>query len=101
MEIVIPWLLFSLVVGVAANARGRSGLIWFLFSILLSPVVTLLLVLVSKNLKVPQTAVAVNGEVATTETHVRCPECRELVRADARKCKHCGTQLVPQQLSPR
>jgi hypothetical protein len=30
------------------------------------------------------------------ETHVRCPECRELVRRDARKCKHCGTGLTPQ-----
>jgi hypothetical protein len=29
-------------------------------------------------------------------THVRCPDCRELVRMDARKCKHCGADLVPQ-----
>lgn len=28
-------------------------------------------------------------------THVRCPDCRELVRNDASKCKHCGTALVP------
>lgn len=26
---------------------------------------------------------------------VRCPDCRELVRADARKCKHCGSTLQP------
>lgn len=26
---------------------------------------------------------------------VRCPECRELVRADANKCKHCGSALTP------
>lgn len=30
------------------------------------------------------------------ETHVRCPDCRELVLKDARKCKHCGCQLLPQ-----
>lgn len=30
------------------------------------------------------------------ETHVRCPECRELVIRDARKCKHCGCALIPQ-----
>ena len=34
--------------------------------------------------------------VATPETHVRCPDCRELVLRDARKCKHCGTALIPQ-----
>jgi hypothetical protein len=30
------------------------------------------------------------------ETHIRCPECRELVIRDARKCKHCGCALIPQ-----
>lgn len=30
------------------------------------------------------------------ETHVRCPDCRELVLHDARKCKHCGCALIPQ-----
>ena len=29
-------------------------------------------------------------------THVKCPECRELVLRDARKCKHCGCSLIPQ-----
>ncbi len=32
-------------------------------------------------------------------THVRCPDCREFVLAEARKCKHCGTALVPQKLA--
>lgn len=38
-------------------------------------------------------------DVPSPDTHVRCPDCRELVRADAVKCKHCGAKLVPQQLS--
>lgn len=38
---------------------------------------------------------AKTGE-ASPETHVRCPECRELVIRDARKCKHCGCALIPQ-----
>jgi hypothetical protein len=40
--------------------------------------------------------VPVDPEAPTPETHVRCPECRELVRADAVKCRHCGATLVPQ-----
>ncbi len=41
---------------------------------------------------------AVTSEgIATPATHVRCPDCRELVRKDARKCKHCETALVPQE----
>jgi hypothetical protein len=29
-------------------------------------------------------------------THVRCPECRELVLKGAKICKHCGCSLIPQ-----
>lgn len=32
----------------------------------------------------------------TPETHVKCPDCRELVLKDACKCKHCGCVLIPQ-----
>ena len=32
------------------------------------------------------------GDVGT----VPCPECREPVRGDARKCKHCGSVIQPQ-----
>jgi hypothetical protein len=28
-------------------------------------------------------------------THVRCPDCRELIRKDAAVCSHCGCRLVP------
>ena len=28
-------------------------------------------------------------------THVICPDCRELVFAEARVCKHCGCRLIP------
>lgn len=37
----------------------------------------------------------------TTETHVKCPECRELVLSDALKCKHCGCKLIPAALTTR
>jgi len=40
----------------------------------------------------------VDSNAPTPETHVRCPDCRELVRMDARKCKHCGCVLVPQTI---
>ena len=31
----------------------------------------------------------------TRWTHVRCPDCKELVRKDAVVCRHCGCRLVP------
>lgn len=32
----------------------------------------------------------------TPKTHVKCPDCAELVRKEAKKCKHCGCALKPQ-----
>lgn len=29
-------------------------------------------------------------------THVKCPDCKELVLREATICKHCGCKLVPQ-----
>lgn len=30
------------------------------------------------------------------DTHVKCPDCRELIPIDARVCRFCGCKLVPQ-----
>lgn len=35
-------------------------------------------------------------QMASPQTHVKCPDCRELVRKDARKCRHCGCTLEPE-----
>jgi hypothetical protein len=45
MELVLFYLGLAVVVGVAANTRGRSGFGWFLLSLLITPVITGLLVL--------------------------------------------------------
>lgn len=37
-------------------------------------------------------------DIPTPRTHVKCPDCRELVRKDASKCKHCQATLIPQQI---
>ena len=43
MEIVLGWIVFSIVAGVIANARGRSGFGFFLLSLVLSPLIGILL----------------------------------------------------------
>lgn len=91
MDIVFFWFLFSVVVGIIAASRGRHGFGWFLLSILISPLLACILVLALGS---KQQAV-VSG-APTPETHVKCPDCRELVLREARVCKHCGCKLVPQ-----
>lgn len=89
MEIVIGWFIFSFIAGVIADSKGRFGIGYFFLSLILSPLVGLILAValpaVSKN------------DGPSPKTHVRCPDCRELVLKDARKCKHCGCALIPQE----
>lgn len=49
--------------------------------------------LVNSNTKA---AATIKASKPSPETHVKCPDCRELVLKDARKCKHCGCALLPQ-----
>lgn len=51
MEIILVWLLLAAGVGFLANSRGRNGFGFFLLSAVLSPLLGLIVVLVTANLK--------------------------------------------------
>lgn len=53
------------------------------------------LLIVGALLRLSTTPPRQDTDAPTPSTHVRCPDCRELVRMDARKCKHCGIALIP------
>jgi len=95
MEYVLIWFFGAIIVAIVASSKGRSGFGYFVLSVLISPLLSGILVLALPRLN-GASQVLVGGESATPETHVRCPDCRELVRMDAKKCKHCGIALVPQ-----
>jgi hypothetical protein len=71
MEIAIgTWLVFCIVVAIAANARGRSGIGWFLLSLLISPLFGLILVLVLSR-KNPHAKMRVDVYDGGTRRHQR------------------------------
>jgi hypothetical protein len=84
----IFWLGMAIITAIAAASRGRSGLGWFFLGSLFS-VLALLAVLVMPSLKRDPNA-------PSPETHVRCPDCAELVLKEAKVCKHCNCKLMPQ-----
>ena len=74
---VMVWIVGAMVIGALASNRERSGIGWFLLSLVISPLLAGVGLLIAGS----------GGQ------QVRCPACRELVRADAVKCKHCGEAL--------
>lgn len=91
MEYAFFWFIFAVAVGFIASARGRSGFGWFILAMVISPVIAVIIVAL-----IPSIGPA-PGQLAapTPDTHVKCPDCAELVLAEARVCKHCGCRLVP------
>lgn len=85
MEVFAIWFLASILVGLFSASRGRGSGNWFVLSMLLSPLIGLIFVLLLPNLK----------EAPNPTTHVKCPDCAELVLKEAKVCKHCGCRLVP------
>jgi hypothetical protein len=81
MEIILIWLGLALVVGVAANTRGRSGIGWFFLAVLISPLIAGLLVL------------ALPKVVAASPGRRKCPFCAEPIRVEAKLCPHCRSAV--------
>lgn len=91
MEIVFYWFACAVVCAIVASSKGRSGFGWFVLGALFS-IFALLLVIVLPS----QKDTGRDPNAPSPYTHVKCPDCREFVFKDARKCKHCGIPLVPQ-----
>lgn len=86
MEIVVFWLGFSVAIAVWASNRGRSGLGWFLISVLVSPLLAAIFLAVTRNL-------AVEVNTVSPGTHGRCPACSEPILLTAKICKHCHSEV--------
>jgi hypothetical protein len=88
MEIVMIWLLFGFVAMIIAGSKERNGCGWFLLGCLFGPFALVVLALPSLK-KDPNEP--------SPDTHVRCPDCQELVLKEAKVCKHCKCKLIPQK----
>lgn len=82
------WFALSIAVGMFATQRGRGSGNWFLVSIIVSPLIGFVFLLVLQNLK------KINVTSDDVD-RVKCPSCAELVLPEASVCKHCGGVLVP------
>jgi Double zinc ribbon len=90
VEAILGWIVFSGLAAWIASQKGRSAFGMLVLSLVLSPLVGIIVALVLN----PRTA----SDQPIERTHTKCPACKELVRKDASKCKHCGENLTPQQI---
>lgn len=90
MTMVVVWVGLCLIPAVVAHNKGRGGLNMFLVSLVLSPLIGLAWAIAMKRQAELNDVAAREGH---SKTHWVCPSCAEIVRRDAKVCKHCGREL--------
>lgn len=79
----VLWVGLSILIGKWNTSRGNSFAIGFICSLLLSPIIGALIVLLQgENSQAKESMALQNGMK-------KCPSCAELIREEAKKCKHC------------
>lgn len=90
MELFVAAFISGVITSIIAQFKNYSGPLWFLLGFIF-PVIAPIVIVFFK-----QTLTSENAP-PSPETHVKCPDCKELVRKEANKCKHCGCKLVTQE----
>jgi hypothetical protein len=86
MEFIV-WVCFGIAGAVVGSNKGRSGCGWMLIVLILGPVGLLLALVMPKNEIQSERNELEKGSVK------KCPDCAELVKYDAKVCKHCGKKF--------
>lgn len=81
------WAMCGILGGVIASQKGRSVGGWVVLCLLLGPLGVILALVVS-----PQGAVQEQQALASGASK-KCPQCAEIVKADAVKCRYCGSEI--------
>ena len=86
MELLLICAVLGCIPAAIASNKGRSFIEWWIYGALLFIVALIHSLLIRKDHSALERAQAIEGLV-------KCPYCAEMVKPEAVKCKHCGSDI--------
>lgn len=87
MEFLLIAIVLGLIPALIAQSKGRSFIGWWIYGVLLFIIALVHSLVIRKDIK------AEENELMTFDGMKKCPYCAELIKKEAIKCKHCGSDL--------
>lgn len=90
MEVLLViWLLFGVAGGIVMSNKGRSGCGGFAMGFLLGPIGLIIALVMQADHQEMDKRTLNQGGMR------KCPQCAELIKPEARKCRYCGSEVQP------
>ncbi|WP_312946291.1 zinc ribbon domain-containing protein [Superficieibacter sp.] len=88
MEILLISIVIGIIPALIAHSKGRSFFAWWIYGALLFIIAFVHSLVIRKDVK------AEEKDMIAFDGMKKCPFCAEMIKSEAIKCKHCGSDLT-------